>query len=334
MAKKKIRKNIRSIPSSILARIRSFEQNEFVAGCLLKIRTSDIKDGDYTHIGIKWEEGTLSYRQEIVPPEAAGKYSRWNIRGREIVHNKEPKTKKTFSRLMPDWGDWSRGSHFVYPSREVYRREWWHPQNLRLFVTHVGEENGGYWQTFKFVVEGVFTRTTNFTTQLLFSLNILQENVQNCNVFERDASIADYMASVYVNWEILPAGEGEKAVERILTGMKNLDPKVREELVGRKNFLISLEPTDWVVGTNGFRGYFGAKFADDLVVLENLQYGNAIYVMFEKWEELSKKSRTELLSSTDLGKDFVRIPHTTTWKRQLRARVRSELRKRQRRGNS
>lgn len=75
--------------------------------------------------------------------------------------------------------------------------------------------------------------------------------------------------------------------------------------------------------TNEFRRYFGAQFAHDLVAFENIEYGNAIYVMFDDWEELSKKSRTELLSSRI--HNFKRIPHTITWKRRLRQLIMEEL---------
>ena len=59
-------------------------------------------------------------------------------------------------------------------------------------------------------------------------------------------------------------------------------------------------------------------FADDLVVFENIDYGNAIYVMYEDWQELSQKSRVELRASQD---NFTRIQHTKHWKYRLRAEI-------------
>ena len=43
------------------------------------------------------------------------------------------------------------------------------------------------------------------------------------------------------------------------------------------------------------------------------EYGNAIYVMFEDWEELSKRSRLELLRDRN-GAAFERIVHRPGWK--------------------
>ena len=64
----------------------------------------------------------------------------------------------------------------------------------------------------------------------------------------------------------------------------------------------------------------------DLVVFENIEYGNALYVMFDDWHELSKKSRIELLSSKTAK--FIRIPHTKTWKHRLRSIINKEMQKR------
>lgn len=89
-----------------------------------------------------------------------------------------------------------------------------------------------------------------------------------------------------------------------------------------------LGPRNFVAGTSGFSRYFGAQFADDLVVFENVSYGNAAYVMFDEWERLSQLSRVELLASDE---HFVRVPHANSWERRLRELIDDELRKRKRR---
>lgn len=73
----------------------------------------------------------------------------------------------------------------------------------------------------------------------------------------------------------------------------------------------ALKPLRWVIGSDGFGGYFGALFADDVVAFENASYGNAIYVMGIEWQQNSQMSRVELLNSADA--DFTRIPHTKNW---------------------
>jgi hypothetical protein len=63
----------------------------------------------------------------------------------------------------------------------------------------------------------------------------------------------------------------------------------------------------FIHGRSGFRRYFGAKFADHLVVFENIEHGNTAYVMFERWETLSQKTRLQLLAGPADG--FVRVIH-------------------------
>ena len=57
--------------------------------------------------------------------------------------------------------------------------------------------------------------------------------------------------------------------------------------------------------------YFGAICEDDFIVFENTRYGNAIYVMYEAWPELSKRSRIDLLKGP--RDDFERIEHNRGW---------------------
>ncbi|MCI0447175.1 hypothetical protein L0152_28705, partial [bacterium] len=135
-----------------------------------------------------------------------------------------------------------------------------------------------------------------------------------------------YLKTLYVNWEILPLGQREETITKILSGINSNDPKIRARLVDRYDFLQRLKPRNFIKGTSEFRRYFGAQFADDLVVFENIEYGNAIYTMFGNWEQLSKKSRTELMSSKT--QEFIRIPHTKTWKRRLTKLVLEEMYKR------
>jgi hypothetical protein len=63
------------------------------------------------------------------------------------------------------------------------------------------------------------------------------------------------------------------------------------------------------------RNYFGVKFSDRLIAFENLEYGNAIYLLFEDWQELSRLSRTELLQRP--GNLFYRIKHRFGWQTKL-----------------
>jgi hypothetical protein len=128
--------------------------------------------------------------------------------------------------------------------------------------------------------------------------------------------VDDYLATVYVGWEILPPGERDANIARILSWLRNPSEEVKRKIIDRYDTLLKLKPSAFVAGTSGFQRYFGAKFGEDLVVFENLEYGNALYVMYEEWQALSKKSRTQLLAGSPAG--FERIVHSPGWKTRLR----------------
>lgn len=80
--------------------------------------------------------------------------------------------------------------------------------------------------------------------------------------------------------------------------------------------------TGAIVGTDKFAGYFGAKFGDRLVALENLEYGNALYVFEEDWEDLTQLSRTELIRRRDPS--VHRLRHHPGWQSALGILVRQQ----------
>ena len=108
-------------------------------------------------------------------------------------------------------------------------------------------------------------------------------------------------------------GERTENLARILSKFRAPSKELREKLQDRYTFLEKLKPVAYISGTSGFQRYFGAQFANDLVVFENLEYGNAIYVMFEDWERVSKRSRLDLLRDQD-GAKFERVVHRFGWK--------------------
>jgi hypothetical protein len=200
------------------------------------------------------------------------------------------------------------------------------PKYLELKIELVGVDDKNN-HVFKFTVDEILDKSSpNFHEDLFFNLNLLQENTGNHNVFAANANMNEYLQSLYVSWEILPPGEIEQNITRILTGIKSNNPKLRQKIADRFKFLSSLKPRNFVQGTSRFQRYFGAQFADDLVVFENVEYGNAIYVLFQNWEELSKISRVDLLSSSSY--EFIRVRHTKTWKLKLKRVIQDELSKR------
>lgn len=92
------------------------------------------------------------------------------------------------------------------------------------------------------------------------------------------------------------------------------NPRVRE-VQDRYPTVDSVHPGTVVVGE--FSRYFGFKFGDDLVALENLDYGNALSVMHEDWTVQSQGARVELPADANANHD--RIVHRAGWEDRLKA---------------
>jgi hypothetical protein len=271
-------------------------------------------------------DGNLRHPDHILPRPDVGRYSKYNVYGREIVHHDLPMVSKGYSVDSPNFGDWSKGSHDVTWYKDVYQREYLAPKYLEMKIELIGVDDRNNY-VFKFTVDDILDESSaDFQDDLLFNLNLLQENTGNHGVYATDADLSEYLRSLYVSWEILPPGEIEENITRILTGLRSNDPKLRQKLTDRFKFLSSLKPRNFVQGTSRFQRYFGAQFANDLVVFENVAYGNAIYIMFQNWEELSKITRVDLLSTA--SQEFIRIRHTKTWKLKLKRVIQEELKKR------
>jgi hypothetical protein len=306
------------VPERVSTRIARSTRDEFVVGCVKKIPVADLDAGMYRHLRIQLGPTCPEYPSMIVPPRTVGRTSQQNVDGLVIVRKDLPMTWKTYTFETPNWGDGSTyGYHDVDINRQVYRRDFVSPQEFALSITLMGEEPEPDRRfVFKFLVETSLNRKkADFEGDLLFALNLLQENVGAADVFPVDATADDYLRTVYVDWEILPPGERDQNIARILSGIRAPSEQDRAKLVDRYDFMAKLKPVTFIAGRSGFRRYFGAQFDERLVAFENLEYGNALYVMFDTWEKLSQRSRLELLSGERDG--FVRIVHEKGWKDKL-----------------
>lgn len=303
------------IPSDISSKLNTFENDDVIVSCVKPIGIEEIESGTYSHIGIQISDGEVVYKKSIVPDIKNGTRSKRNVQGHKIPIKEKGKKWKTYSFDAPNFGDWSKGSHEVSWDRKVYPQRKIPPRNLELTIDQIHRDNASDEYVFKFAVDKVYNKQSeNYDEELLFAINLLQENVGVSDVFESDATLEDYLRTTTVNWEILPPGERETNIAKIISGM-DLSSTEEKEIQDRYDYLLSLHPVDYIKGTSGFQRYFGARFDENLVVFENVLYGNAIYIMYGDWVELSKRSRTELL--TDPNADYDRIVHTRNWKRNL-----------------
>lgn len=307
------KRNLRKIPALLLDRIRTFDQDDVVVACVKKISPHTVDH--YVHLGLRFVEGKLVTPPPTVPDASAGRYSRANIYGYEKKRRDLPMVPTTFEVESPNWGDSSNGTHIVSWTRDVYQVDFYPPKQVELSVAIL--QSGGQEYLVKFAIDQVLNRrTNNFERELFYNLNLLQENIGAADVFPSAASLAEYAATVRVDWQLLPPGTVDEVVERILRGQRNVSPEQEAIMRGRIQVMAGLQPLAYITGTDGFLRYFGAKLGEDLVVFENIRYGNALYVMHEDWQELSKRSRIDLLNGPRDA--FERVEHRDGWKAELK----------------
>ena len=109
----------------------------------------------------------------------------------------------------------------------------------------------------------------------------------------------------------------------ITSRLRNPSPQRQREIQKRASVLSRLHPTEYIVGSGMNSHYFGARFGDNIVAFENIDYGNAIYILFDNWQEISQMSRIDILKRHE--HDFVRIIHKKGWEKTLKRQI-EELR--------
>jgi len=220
---------------------------------------------------------------------------------------------KTYYWETPNFGDASTyGTHLHYQDREVYQREFHEPRMYRLTVEMLRTSAGGdNPSAYRFALDHQLDRGNPvFSQELLFMLNLLQENVGAGGVFSSSASREDYLGTLHLDWQVFPPSNQDEVVRRLTSG-RSVSREEEATVAARVALFSRLRPRAFLRGTGGLNSYVGAQYADDLVVFENTRYGNALYILYENWEEVSQRSRLELLRGTDAS--FDRVVHTDGW---------------------
>ncbi len=304
-----MKKSFRKVPDGIKRDIQKCGDKSFVIYSVVKVRIG----GKLPNLpGLKFDANPIE-NFETLPDSSKGTWARRNIEGWEIVLKKEPKYLKSFSHESPNFGDWSLGSHEVTIEREVYPRDFFPGHASAIRVTELKRTDE--YITLGLELNRVFNDTSPDPREFLFALNVFQEAVGSTAVRPTEMPIENYISSLQIDWEILPVGERDEVIRQIHIRLSP-SPKEARLIDERMDLLLRLRPRNFITGTSGFARYVGAQYGDKLIAFENIRYGNALYIMFEDWERLSKMSRLQLLNSYE---KFERIVHRTGWESQARS---------------
>jgi hypothetical protein len=218
----------------------------------------------------------------------------------------------------PAYGDWSKGSFSLWQERMVYQIDEYAPTDYSMEIDLLQTTDSNF--VFKFSLDCVLDRRdADFDEELLFCLNILQENTGVCDIDRSDKTREEYVATTLVDWEIFPPGSLDGFLAKAKAGLGKANGQSNQVIEERVAEFRRLSPERYILGKGGFNRYIGAVLPNEVVVFENIRYGNALYVLHGNWEEVSQRSRTDLLKGTSASYD--RIPHVEGWTQQFREAV-------------
>lgn len=292
------------------------------------IPIADIARGLYKHVGLTSANSVPAAGAPILPPANSGKWSTRNREGWQHPKHDLPKIWKTYSWDTPNFGDSTYGWHTTSRTREVYQVESHEPRAQKIATEILSSRGDGSTDFLvKFSIDALFDKESeSFERELFWAVNILQENTGVAGVYASNAARDDYLATLTVDWQFFPPGTADEVVALFRKIRKANGGKTNGVMEQRLKLFAALKPRRYIEGTQKFAAYIGAQFADDLVVFENVHYGNALYVLYDSWRDISKRSRIDLLKGT--SESFDRFVHTDGWEERFSVHMRDELSKR------
>lgn len=317
--------NYQKIPPSVQSSLDAINGDLIEVAATKKVSRDDIAAGLYTHVGLRIENSEVVTSGPTNPPADAGKWSERNAFGWDRKRQDWPMVPKTWTFESPNFGDGARNGWTMRSwSKDVYQHQIFEPQGMAVEST-VLEDRGGAAVVVTFALSPLLDRgMPEFDLMLLWSINVLQENTGVAGVFASGATKEEYASTVILDWEIFPPGNADELVGRLVGSAHPANvPDFEKHVRDRIQLFAGFAPRAYIRGQGGFGSYFGAEFADDLVVFENLKYGNAIYLLYQDWSDVSQRSRLDLLRDQDAH--FDRVVHTEGWQSRLTALLHDKL---------
>jgi hypothetical protein len=298
------------LPKSARLELEKITEERVVVAAMRTVTLDQLKER--SDLGVSLVRGKIAAGDPAPPPRATGKFAQRNLDGWTDKRVDLLKEERTVSTWAPSWN--SGSFHLISRKIEAYPIEY-HPAKL-LTISVTVLENLVDAALVRFRVDQPLNRGSDtFAADLQFNLRLLQEAVGEAHVFDADLSDAECANLQQVDWELLPPGSSNRVLER-LRSSKSANSERLRVASERLRVLDRLGHDGYIVGTGRFAKYFGTRFGERLVALENLEYGNALYVFEENWEQLSQLSRTELIRRRDPA--VHRIPHLPGWQSAIR----------------
>lgn len=281
-----------------------------------------IKDGSKIVIGISEPQTSISKLKRIgfsepyqngnsILPAIVGSVTKYNAEGKEIAHKDQPKETR-YRQLLWHWTEWRGRYDTVERSRIVdvpykrYPRSFIDPPAIEFTFTKSKDGR-------TLLTAPVIEKAEGNLELLKHMVNLFLEIFGECEFFTEDLEGIIKTPIKRLNWIIFP--QGEMPWEQL---KKEVDPLIKSAPKGNQVLLYhrlktvnDLKPDFRAIGSGGFHGYVVHGFTKrNVYILESMYYGNATYVFGSTWEELSQRTKAEILNAS-LQK--ARIIHSSGW---------------------
>jgi len=155
-------------------------------------------------------------------------------------------------------------------------------------------------------------------------INMMLELFGSCEIVLENLAELSPAAERRVNWAMLPPGEHpwDHIVSHVEKVFSKKSPTVASAVLLRQEIIRSFEPTSIYRGLAGFSDYIAYTFpSQQIVVLESVFYGNALYVLGDNWEAVSRLTKSEIING---GLALERIIHSKGWVANLASALRAK----------
>lgn len=242
---------------------------------------------------------------ECVLPRALGSVTRRNSDGYDIVFKNRAKERYLTYHMIPGWNNTYHEATWV---RWRYPRE--HKAGYEMELMLLVKDGKRYVVSPELVNESTEAERNKHALNLFLELfggfEFMNQNME---------SVFQQMTVKRVNWTLLPIGDYpfERIEREILSHAGSITKRVFRHT---DSIIRQYNPEQCVVGNGGFRNYVAFLFPErNLTVLECFEPGNATYVFDKDWEELSRKTKAQILGD-DLA--LARIIHKDSWEAEIR----------------
>lgn len=255
--------------------------------------------------------------ETVLPPSSSGRFSKFNIEGKYI---KNKSRGKEFHRYPVKWtrqqyngrNQMEEVTDVVYRKIERWCRDFIEAPEIHLSI--ISDSNNT-----KYIVTELQQYIESNHENMLHSVNLMLEIFGECEIMDINFDLIIPQSYIYLNFEILPAGEHPFSQQNLEYLQRN--PKLSSTqkcyIEERGKFLNQFQSSTIYRGKNGLSGYYILEFHDrNLLIVENLYYGNATYIFENSYNELDFEHLTkkEVLNN-NMQKD--RIIHDENWQNKI-----------------